>query len=230
MVRLEPENLAAGERVEHLPREMAEVGDDPGAPPAAVREDEAARFGAVVRRPGDPHRQLAAAERDLRPARDRPHVREERAREPARPGPCRRWRRAGGSTSPRGRARRARGRCARGSRGSPRRRRATSRGPRGGGTVSRDREAGVEQDGGPPAPDDGAVARGARAEEGDLDAHARPVLPKPPAPRAVPASDSAGSNAARATGATTSCAIRSPRAIVTGSPPRLTTTTPTSPR
>ena len=93
-----------------------------------------------------------------------------------------------------------------------------------------ERESGVEEDDRPPRADGRAVSRGARAEKGDLHARQLPVLPKPPVPRVETRSSPASSKRARETGATTSCAIRSPRSIVTASPPRLTTRTPTSPR
>src|SRR5690606_21283027 len=57
-----------------------------------------------------------------------------------------------------------------------------------------------------------------------------PVDPKPPAPRALPGSSSTTSHVTRTTGATTSCAMRMPRSITTGSAPRLTSATLTSPR
>src|SRR5262249_34961793 len=44
----------------------------------------------------------------------------------------------------------------------------------------------------------------------------RPVLPKPPSPRTVVGSVSTSSSSARTTGATTSCAMRSPRRRVNG--------------
>ncbi len=60
--------------------------------------------------------------------------------------------------------------------------------------------------------------------------HFSPVDPKPSVLRAVSGSSSTRSRQARATGAKTSCAIRSPRAISTGSTPMLATTTQSSPR
>ena len=53
-----------------------------------------------------------------------------------------------------------------------------------------------------------------------------PVEPKPPAPRALAASASASAQAMRATGASTSWAMRSPWAMVTGSAPWLMRMTP----
>jgi hypothetical protein len=58
----------------------------------------------------------------------------------------------------------------------------------------------------------------------------RPVEPKPPAPRIVSPSSPTSVSAARRTGAGTSCAMRSPRAIGKGSAPRLARITLTSPR
>src|SRR5437868_10443124 len=58
----------------------------------------------------------------------------------------------------------------------------------------------------------------------------RPVEPKPPAPRDVSPSTSTSQNAALSTGAGTSWAMRSPRRISNGSPPRLARITFTSPR
>ena len=57
-----------------------------------------------------------------------------------------------------------------------------------------------------------------------------PVEPKPPAPRALAASAAASAQAMRATGASTSWAMRMPWAMVTGSAPWLIRITPTSPR
>ena len=54
--------------------------------------------------------------------------------------------------------------------------------------------------------------------------------PKPPEPRAVGSSDSTTLKSARNTGAGTSWAMRSPRRISNGSPPRLARITFTSPR
>src|SRR5207247_9341132 len=84
------------------------------------------------------------------------------------------------------------------------------------------RQARVEEHGRLLRADDRAVAGGAGAEERDLD---HPVLPNPPAPRALGASSGAATNSARATGAMTSCATRSPRESVTGSLPRFTIST-----
>ena len=57
-----------------------------------------------------------------------------------------------------------------------------------------------------------------------------PVLPKPPSPRAEAGSRSTSTSRARATAWTTSCAIRSPRSILTASPPWLISSTFSSPR
>ncbi len=65
----------------------------------------------------------------------------------------------------------------------------------------------------------------------DIDLHdAIPVLPKPPAPRTLSGSSSTTSKCARETGATTNCAMRSPRRIVTGADPKLARITPIGPR
>ncbi len=58
----------------------------------------------------------------------------------------------------------------------------------------------------------------------------RPVLPKPPAPRAVSPTPSASSSAGDSCRANTSCAIRSPRRIVTASLPPFWRITFSSPR
>ena len=58
----------------------------------------------------------------------------------------------------------------------------------------------------------------------------QPVEPKPRSPRAVPASSSTASTRRCSTRATTSWAIRSPRRMVNGSAPRLTSSTMSSPR
>ncbi len=58
----------------------------------------------------------------------------------------------------------------------------------------------------------------------------RPVEPKPPAPRSVAGTSSTTSQATRYTGATTSCATRSPRSTRKGACPRFTSATFTSPR
>ncbi len=59
----------------------------------------------------------------------------------------------------------------------------------------------------------------------------RPVEPKPPSPRSLGGSSSTSSSSTVATGAITSCATFSPRAIVSGrTGSRLTTTTRISPR
>ena len=189
---------------------MPEIGGDADAAPASVREDETHRFGAVVRRGRDAH--VEVAQDHLRPARDGPHVREERPRESA--GHGRSARRVNGDAAPaiqvqRGvdvvrvlvreedRGNRVQGRSAQGE--APLR-------------LFR-RETRVHEDASPVRANDRAVPRRARAEEADLDAaHCAPVLPKPPAPRAVSTRSAAPSKIARATGATTSCAIRSPRA------------------
>ena len=57
-----------------------------------------------------------------------------------------------------------------------------------------------------------------------------PVCPKPPSPRSDGGSSRTGVHSIRLTGATTSCAIRSPRRIVNGSCPQLMRMTCTSPR
>ena len=65
----------------------------------------------------------------------------------------------------------------------------------------------------------------------DVNLHAVwPVDPKPPAPRVLRGSSATSSNSARETGAITICAMRSPRAIITGSVPKFASTTCTSPR
>ena len=58
----------------------------------------------------------------------------------------------------------------------------------------------------------------------------RPVLPNPPAPRDVPSSSSTTHTVARATGATTICAMRIPCSTVNGARPRFTSGTFISPR
>lgn len=84
------------------------------------------------------------------------------------------------------------------------------------------------------AGDRGRLPKGVKrdAARGPPSAHALPVLPKPPAPRAVGSSSeiSALSTATRVTGATTSCAMRSPGRMRTASSPRLTSSTASSPR
>ncbi len=57
-----------------------------------------------------------------------------------------------------------------------------------------------------------------------------PVDPNPPAPRSLSGSADTVSHVTRVTGATTSCAMRMPRSIVTGAAPRLMSATFTSPR
>src|SRR5579859_3477233 len=58
----------------------------------------------------------------------------------------------------------------------------------------------------------------------------RPVEPKPPAPRRLSGNVATAVQAMRETGASTSCATRSPRARVTGSVPRFARITRISPR
>ena len=58
----------------------------------------------------------------------------------------------------------------------------------------------------------------------------RPLWPKPPSPRSVGSRLATSSHSARATGAITSCAMRSPRSIVNALSPALQTITFTSPR
>src|SRR6185436_192950 len=60
--------------------------------------------------------------------------------------------------------------------------------------------------------------------------HRRSVLPNPPPPRVVDASDSSSVHSMRTTGATTSCAMRSPRRTTAMSSPRFTSSTCISPR
>src|SRR6185503_588441 len=60
--------------------------------------------------------------------------------------------------------------------------------------------------------------------------HRRSVLPNPPPPRVVGASDSSSVHSMRTTGATTSCAMRSPRRTTALSSPRFTSSTCISPR
>ena len=57
-----------------------------------------------------------------------------------------------------------------------------------------------------------------------------PVLPKPPAPRGLCSSSVASTSSGVSYRANTSCAMRSPRTIVTGSAPRFCRMTRTSPR
>ena len=57
-----------------------------------------------------------------------------------------------------------------------------------------------------------------------------PVLPKPPSPRADSGSRSTSTSRACVTPCTTSCAMRSPRSILTASPPWLISSTFNSPR
>src|SRR4051812_25803072 len=45
-------------------------------------------------------------------------------------------------------------------------------------------------------------------------AHRRPVCPKPPSPRSVEGNASVSSHSTRVTGATTNCAMRSPRRMM----------------
>src|SRR5439155_129488 len=63
--------------------------------------------------------------------------------------------------------------------------------------------------------------RGSRRSRSPL-RPASPVLPKPPSPRSLSGSCCTSRQVTRATGPTTSCAMRSPRRTETGSRPRLT--------
>ena len=228
VVRLEPQHLAVFERLEHRAREMTEVRHDTHAAPTGVREDVANRFGPVVRRGGDAHVEIADDE--LLPAGDGPHVGEERTgKSPGDGGPTGGV--DGNSALPvqvEGRVHVVRVLVGDEDRGDRVERRPAQDEPPLG---LLHREARVHEDARPVHAHHGAVSRGAGSEKTDLEAaHRAPVLPKPPPPRVVSPRLEASSNTACATGAITSCAIRSPRASVTGSLPRFTTRTPTSPR
>ena len=61
-------------------------------------------------------------------------------------------------------------------------------------------------------------------------ARTTPVLPKPPAARAVSSSRSTSTHSMRSTGDSTPCAMRMPRSIVNGASPAFITITFSSPR
>ena len=76
------------------------------------------------------------------------------------------------------------------------------------------RDADIDQDRGLARMDQHRVARGSRREDQDFHGHT-PVEPKPPSPRSEAVRDSVSENDARVTGATRSCAMRSPRPMAT---------------
>ncbi len=82
----------------------------------------------------------------------------------------------------------------------------------------------------PPDPEARMVTRTRKMYQKNRTNYVRPVDPKPPPSREVGASFCATVSFARATGAKTSCAMRSPRESVAGSDPRFARMTLTSPR
>ena len=82
----------------------------------------------------------------------------------------------------------------------------------------------------PPEPEARMVTRTEKMYQKGRTNYVRPVEPNPPSSLAVGASFCACVSFARVTGATTSCAMRSPRDSVTVSEPRLARMTFTSPR